>query len=150
MNCFCILLACFLNLLTPLQQDANPQTCSQECDGHIYQLSTICTSHQTAQLQCSAGGSCTRRSGWNGIRRSPGETEGNDRDAAWLNEGADCDPWVSQCCGTWAWRSSWKTPMGQRRTGWAWDRDRRSVRGGHITCIQTFCLAIHQIGKKCW
>lgn len=25
-----------------------------------------------------------------------------------------------------------------------------SVRGGRITCIQAFCLVIHQIGKKCW
>lgn len=113
MNCFCILLACFLNLLTPLQQRATPQTCSQECKGHrlarIYQLSTIRTSHQTAQLRCSARGSCSRRCGWNGIRLSPGETEGNDRDATGLNGGADCDPWVSQSRSTWAGRSSWNT-----------------------------------------
>lgn len=155
MNCFCILLACFLNLLTPLQQRATPQTCSQECKGHclvhIYQLSTICTSHQTSQLRCSARGTCSRRCGWNGIRLSPGEIEGNDRDATGLNGGADCDPWVSQSCSTWAGRSSWKATDRATQNGLKM-RARQSIHGGHSMCIQTFCmsLTIHQIRKKCW
>lgn len=149
MNCFCISLACFLNLLTPLQRCATPQTCSQECKGHclvhIYQLSTICTSHETAQLQCSARGSCSRCCGWNGIRLSPGETEGNDRDAAGLNEGADCDPWVSQRRSTWAWRSSWKTLTGQHKTGWKWDRG--SPFAVDIACVYRHFVWVLQFTK---
>lgn len=129
MNCFCILLASFLNLLTHLQK---PTIClhriiSRDVSLIVMstlqrQLLTIFTSHQTIQFQCGARGSCSQCDGWNGIRLSPGETEETDRDVAGLNEGADCDPWVSQRCSTWAWSSSWKRWAGWHRVGSKWER----------------------------
>lgn len=100
MNCFCILLASFLNLLTHLQNQAYAcyhRVISRDISFIVLctsqgQLSTIRTSHQTIQFQRGARGSCSQCEGWNGIRLSPGETEETDRDVAGLNEGADCDP----------------------------------------------------------
>lgn len=79
------------------------------------QLSTLHTSHNAIQFQCGARGSCSQCSGWNGIRLSPRETEETDRDVAGLTEGADCDPWVSQCSSTWARRGSWEKWAGWHR-----------------------------------
>lgn len=132
---FLILLASFLNLLTPLHKPAvnRPRITSRDVRLIVLhtlqgQLLTIFTSHQTIQFQCGARGSCSQCEGWNGIRLSPGETEETDRDVTGLNEGADCDPWVRQRCSTWAWSSSWKRWAG-------WHKMREMVRSAYIDII---------------
>lgn len=71
MNCFCILLACFLNLLTPLRRYGRPQTRQSGMQGSLSRAhsSAIDHSHPSSDrpitMQCPGQLQSVRRLEWN-------------------------------------------------------------------------------------
>lgn len=156
MNCFCILLACFLNLLTPFAAACHPTDLQSGMQGVTLSRTFISyrpfapvirpPNYDAAPGAAAVGAAAGMESDW-----AQGRQRGMTGMRLGWTEGLIVIHESVRAAAPGLGGAAGKQPTGQHRTGWKRERGRPFTADvARVRRRFRMSLTIHQIRKKCW